>query len=539
MGWRDAPMIEAPPAAPAKGGERWRTAPVLTETPVLDDVAGGARQGFVEGVEGGMGFGGDVTSLMVGKIAEALGMDTSPENIDRIRSAIPLFGNMPTTATVQKMIRPEGYEDFEPKTTEGQFARTITSTVPAAVVTGGAGGIRALAGATAAGVTGGAASEAAGQATEGSPWETAARVAAGIAGGASPQMLRRVVTPRNVPAENAAAAGVLRREGVTNLTEGQITRAPQTLVKERQALGNRAYTRRLEQSEQFTRAALRRVGENADRATPEVIDGAFTRIGQQFNDLSTRNVAVLDRQFADDLRNTVQTYARRVERPNRVPAIGQYLEEIQTVSGGGRIPGEAYQSLRSRIQADARAIQDPYAKRALFDLADDLDEVMERSIGRSNPADLGNFRTARLQYKNLLVIENAATVAGSDAALGLLSPAALRSATKSVYGKRAMARGRGSFEELSRAAAALLSDLPQTGYAPAINPAGLTGMNTAAMIGMAIPRLLRELRMTGPGTRYMTNRVLAPAAGGTNIPNIIPAAVPAIREMNKPPQPVR
>lgn len=538
MGWKDAPLVESGPAAPATK-PKWSTAPVVSETPVMDDVRGGARQGYVEGVEGGLGFGGDVTSLVVGKIAAALGMDTSPENIDRIRSVIPMFGQMPTTAAVRKMIRPDDYKDYEPTTTEGKYARTITSTIPAAVVTGGAGGLRSLAGTVVSGVAGGAGSEAAGQATEGTEWETPARIAGGVAGSFAPQLLRRAVTPQNVPQENREAADVLRREGVANLTEGQITRLPQTLVKERQALGNRAYTRRLQQSEQFTRAALRRVGENADRATPEVIDGAFRRIGQQFDDLSARNVAVLDRQFADDLRDTVQTYARRVERPNRVPAIGQYLEEIQSASTGGRIPGDSYQSLRSRIQADARAIQDPYAKRALFDLADDLDEVMERSIGRTNPADLGNFRNARLQYKNLLVIENAATVAGSDAALGLISPAALRSATKQVYGKRAMARGRGSFEELSRAAAALLSDIEKTGYAPAVNPAGLTNMNSASMVFMAIPRLLRELRMTGAGTRYMTNRLLNPPQPGAGIPGIIPSTVPAIREMNKPPQPVK
>lgn len=533
MGWKDAPLVEVKPG-PSGPASRWQSAPVISKTPVLDDVAGGARQGFVEGVEGGLGLGGDVSTALVGKIAEALGMDTSPENIERIRAAIPLIGAMPTTATVKQMIRPDDYQNFEPKTTEGQFARTITSTLPAAVVTGGAGGARGLVSAIASGVGGGASSEAAGQATEGTKWETPARLMGGLAGGVAPQALRRVVTPRNVPAENRAAADVLRREGVGNLTEGQITRDPKTLVKERQALGNRAYTRKIQQSEQFTRAALRRIGENADRATPDVIDGAFTRIGQQFDDLSARNQLLLDRQFADDLRDTVQTYARRVEQPNRKPAIADFLQEIQNHAANGVLPGGAYQSLRSRIQAEARAISDADAKRALFELADDLDDAMERSIARTNPADLGNFRTTRRQYKNLLVIENAATVAGSDAALGLLSPAALRSATKNVYGKRNMARGRGDFEELSRAAAALLSDLPQTGYAPAVNPTGLANMNTLSMVTLAIPRLLRELRMTGVGTRYMTNRLLTPEPGGGV--NIIPPMIPAIRQATEPVQ---
>jgi hypothetical protein len=259
---------------------------------------------------------------------------------------------------------------------------------------------------------------------------------------------------------------------------------------------------------------LRRIGSNATRATPEVLAAERARIGGDIQTVANRNALQLDRQFGTDLNGTLSNYARLVSEPNRAPGIRDAAQEILNHARQGPIPGDVYQSLRSRLAADARATTEPHARRTLNALVHDLDDAMERSIQRTNPSDLGRFRTARNQYRNLLVVEDAATVAGSDAALGLLSPAASRSAARRIHGRQNMAAGRGDFEELTRAGSALLTELPFTGAAP-FNTA--TGVFSAAKTGAGLVRMLPSVQ------RYLTNRMLPPPAGNPVSRSLLPA----------------
>lgn len=421
-----------------------------------------------------------------------------------------------------------GTELYDPLTNTGRVASsTITGAGAGAALGTAATGLGGAIPGAAAGGGSGLGGEAARQKTEGTKWEFPASVAGAFAGGAGGGLatagVRRLITPRNVPPQNAAAADVLRREGIGNLTEGQITQSKRTLAAERSRLGNSGDARRVEQLEQLTSAALRRAGVNANRATPDVIDQAFADIGNRFNTYSARNVLAPDQQFANDIRGAVNYYADRVSAPNRAPLIGNYLKEIQSALSGGQITGQAYQSLRSRIQADARGMMEPTAKRTLFDLADALDSGMERSIGRSNPQDLGGFKEARRLYRNILVIEDAATRGGSDAALGLITPGALRSATKQIHGKRNMARGQGDFEELSRAAAGIMTELPLTGTAPLRMPSSLADANILAMPFKAIGMGVNALRMTPWAQQYLTNRLMPPPGRNPVAGSLLPS----------------
>jgi hypothetical protein len=79
------------------------------------------------------------------------------------------------------------------------------------------------------GAGGGAGGEFARQKTAGTkaelPVSILGAVGGAAAGGGAMAAARRVVTPRNIPPENAAAARVLRREGIGDLTEGQVTQS--------------------------------------------------------------------------------------------------------------------------------------------------------------------------------------------------------------------------------------------------------------------------------------------------------------------------
>ena len=95
-----------------------------------------------------------------------------------------------------------------------------------------------------------------------------------------------------------------------------------------------------------------RAGEDAPRATPEVIDRAFKRIGDKFDDLAANNTLHPDRAMGPQIRQSIDDYNGIVSPPNRAPVIANFEQEIAQVLGANNntIPGAAYQSLRSRME---------------------------------------------------------------------------------------------------------------------------------------------------------------------------------------------
>lgn len=343
---------------------------------------------------------------------------------------------------------------------------------------------------------------------------------------------RRAVSPMAVNAERQAAANVLQNEGV-DLSAGQITGSKGLRYAEGEIGGRAAEDLMERQGEQFTSAALRRTGENAQRATPEVIDRAFNRIGQQFDGLAARNQIIPDQRLAGDLQNAVSEYTNLVPDAMRAPVVQNVAQDIIDTMNRGPIAGDAYQALRSRLERAARTSRaDPQLSDALRGMRESLDDAMQRSIAQNNPRDLLGWQHARRQYRNMLVVEKAATGAGENAALGLISPSQLRNATVQ-QGRRAFARGQGDFAELARAGEALMKPMPQSGTAPRLRAqnlgaaliptiagasaggaygakeGGASGALFGALAGAALPRAAGALMMSPAGQRYLTNQLLA------------------------------
>lgn len=343
---------------------------------------------------------------------------------------------------------------------------------------------------------------------------------------------RRAVSPMTVSAERQAAANVLRNEGV-DLSAGQVTGSKGLRYAEGEIGGRAADDLMDRQGEQFTSAALRRAGENAPRATPEVIDRAFNRIGQQFDGLAARNQIVPDQKLAADLQTVAAEYTSLVPESMRAPVVMTVANDIVDAIRRGPIAGDAYQALRSRLERAARTSRaDPQLSDALRGMRESLDDAMQRSIAQNNPRDLGGWQQARRQYRNMLVLEKAATGAGENAALGLISPSQLRNATVQ-QGRRAFARGQGDFAELARAGEALMKPMPQSGTAPRLRAqnlgaallptiagasaggaygakeGGIGGAMAGALAGAALPRAAGALMMSPAGQRYLTNQLLA------------------------------
>jgi hypothetical protein len=447
---------------------------------------------------------GDEAKATVGKFLDFIGAPKVPMNEEPIR--VRGSANPASTQNLRRLgdaAMGEYGPSYEPQTTIGKYAKAGTEGAVAGAMfpAGGGVGMRA-----AQGLTSGLGSEAVGQLSGNNPL---AKAAGGVAGAFVPSMVSRAITPFPANPERSAAVEALRAEGVQP-TAGQATGSRGLQYLESQLGGSATRNAMERQGEQFTSAALRRAGENAPRATTEVMDQAFARIGQQFDDLAARNVAVPDRQLGVDIGRIAQEYDQLVPPSGRAPIVANTGSDIlQTIvtSPNGTISGETYQAIRSRLDRAARAsVRDPQLQQALYGYRNALDDVMERSI---TPADQAAWREARNQYRNMIVLERAATGPGSDTAQGLISPSQLRNATVNAHGRRNYARGDGDFAELARAGEAVMKPLPDSGTAARAAAMTKTGLIAAgAATGNPLP-VLAALAPNAAGHAMMTRPVQA------------------------------
>lgn len=421
----------------------------------------------------------------------------------------------------------------EPTTVLGDYMERIGEFAPAALM--GPGGIaRNL---MTYGVAPAVTSETAGRMakdTDAEPW---ARLAGALVGPGVAGLARRIVTPFAGAASNVrqAAVNTLRNEGVTDLTAGQTTGSNTLRYMESELGGMRAARTMEQQAEQFTQAVLRRAGITANRATPDVIDQGLTRIGQRFDDLAARNVLGVDNQLGNDLAAVQSDYHSLVGISQRAPIVDDAIDDIiiSFAKNSGVMTGETYQAMRSRLDRLARGNRaDPQLADALYGLRNALDDAMERTLQQVNPADLGAWQEARRQYRNMLVIERAATGAGENAAMGLISPSALKTAVTAA-GRRAYARGQGDFADLTRAGESIMKPLPQSGTAPRMavrnlgtsggsilgaalgsQVASVPGLVVGAIAGSALPWAIGRAVLSRPGRALLGNQIIPPRGAG-------------------------
>jgi len=478
-----------PEASKAPGGGGMFDDLIPPPSSTAGDVAKSFGIGIPKGVMGLASLPGEASNL-IGRGVNAAGNWLTGRNQSfedyQAKRAAALGGAdiaAPTGETVRKGVESVTGPLYEPKTTAGEYAQTVGEFLPAAIA--GPGGVvrRAVTGAVIPGVT----SEAAGQATKGTAAEPYARMAGAVVPGAIAAGAKGMVVSPKGGATRAAEVANLEAEGVRDLSAGAKTGSTPLQYLE-QSLGDvtGAGTRKAERAqEQFTRAVLKRAGEDAPRATPEVIDRAFKRIGDKFDDLAANNTLHPDRAMGPQIRQSIDDYNGIVSPPNRAPVIANFEQEIAQVLGANNnaIPGVAYQSLRSRMEKVARTAP-PEVADTVRGMKNALDQAMERHLQRTNSPDLGAWQQARREYRNILPIERAATAAGSDAATGLISPSSLRNAVVS-QGRRGYARGTGDLARLARSGEAVMKQLPQSGTAPRAYMMSLPASVGAIAGGMA------------------------------------------------------
>jgi hypothetical protein len=434
--------------------------PSLSIKEHVTDVAKSAGSGLVDAASGVAGMPGDIQQLG----ASLFGGGQQPQTPGIIPP--PKIPQLPTSEAVRGGIEKLTGPQHQPKTLEGGVTKSVLGHLPQTFVPLGR-GLGLPGRMVTQGVIPGVTSELFGQAAKGGPNEGEARAAGSVIGGFTPSAALRAFSPGNVTPSRARAVSILRREGIEP-TAGQVT-GNKSLLYNESTLGDAPFaggggTAMHEQTaEQFTRAMLRRAGVDAPRASQDVVDQAFTNSGGAIGAIAQRTARVpLDATFQRDLGGVVREYNRLVNTSQRAPVVDEFFNDFtQLMRQGGAITGDRYQAFRSRLGELERRTKDNDLREALSGMRNALDDAFQRAVPQ---ADADAMREARRQYRNLLLVENAVTAGGADAAAGLLSPAQMRIALKQ-QSKRDYSRGRGELSRIVNAANEVLLPLPNSGTA--------------------------------------------------------------------------
>lgn len=488
------------------------------------DVLKSMGSGLVRGTAAVGGMLGDIAQFggYMGRAGtKYLGLPQPPEMNPTLKQGLQAL--LPTSADLTAMAERNITGPLhQPQTTLGKYAETIAEGAPALL-----GGPAALPRRAASMVGGGVLSETGGQLTEGTPLEPYARATGAVVGGlAAPKAARRAVTPFPGLPEREEMVQTLRQAGVRSLTPGMRSGHPRLQAFE-QELGGHEFVRQQNQvRDEYTQAVLRPAGINATRATPRVVNDAFTNIGHEFDTLQASTAARFDHQLANDLARIPHDYQMTHGAPAAgVQAMAQRVRNVASLTGGV-IPGRAYQAIRSDINRLAD-IADPDTARALRRVQEALDDSVERALGSQQRAQ---WQDVRRRYRNLLVVRSAVRAgSGVPGAAGHITPTQLAQADQAVFGEGAYTRGRSTYSDLAHAGKVVLDLPPRSGTVeraavraiPAVLAGGAAHLASgqlplSGLAAVAAPYALGRAALAPPLRGYLGNQAWRPPLPGAD-----------------------
>lgn len=493
-------------------------APAAPSVDLGADVAKSGGVGIGKGLISGAGAIGDLrskASAATDYIGGKLG--ASPETLETIKRTAaqvsPLtaaIATAPRSQQIQSKVEGVTGPFYKPQTMAGEYAQTAGEFLPGAAA--GPGGIgRRLLGQSFLPALG---SETAGQFTKGTAAEPYARIAGGVAGGFAAPSLLRTVTPLPAQPGRQAMVDTLLAEGVTpsagQRSGSKALQYAESSLGDFPGAGGRATAAQEATGQQFTSAALRRIGMQGE-PTRANLDARVQEIADTFRDLSARNTLQYDRPFVNAVNATIQRYERKLPSQQR-EVFRNYVDDL--AQAPGQLPGEVYQVARSDLSRQAHALRhsDPTLSDALRGLRNALDDAMGRSI---SPRDRVAWQEARRHWGNWRTLEGPAK--NTDATGNIsITPAGLGQAA-ATRDRGGFARGLGDFAELAQAGKPILQPLPQSGTTPRAIASGLfsaIGAGAAgipgALAGLALPAMAGRALMSRPAQAYLGNQLIGP-----------------------------
>lgn len=302
------------------------------------------------------------------------------------------------------------------------------------------------------GIVGGAASELAGMATEGTALEPWARFLAGVGGSV-------LASPRPKFAGDdrySRMANLLEEKGIRGITAGQ-ARRDHTLRRLEGRLEPTA-----QQLDDYTASVMRQLGSDAKFATPEALKDVQNRLLAQMDD-ATRGLDIVPNPTAAQRAAEIGAdYIERVPSGDLTPRIQGIAREIDALAKrNSPVSLDRLRTWRSDIGdfTTAKDTATRNAAHALRSIIDDMTDETLRAAGRAD--DIALLAQARSSYRDFIAVRDAASRAGAEA--GTLSPAQLNQSIIRFQGRENYATGRTTdMADFTRAGASVLRPSPTT-----------------------------------------------------------------------------
>lgn len=431
------------------------------ETPVasnetlgaLADIAKSAGSGLLSGATGlislpsYLGYGLDVAAEKIGIAPKGFAKQmaerdiTSPQNIAKGVSALTM-----------------GAPEYQPQSTGGEYAKKIGEFLPSAAFFSGASPASLLKLGVAPAVaaqTAGDLSEKAGVPSEYRPY---VEFAASVLTPSVMSSLQRIGSPfAGADIERLNLAKTLQDYGVKP-TAGQTVGSDALRRAEGSVVPSGP------QLDQFTAAAMKSTGSNATRALPKNLKAAETSIVNQMDDAVSGLNLKFDIGTAQRADDAIKSYLADAPATTIVPRLKNIADAVIDSATGpsNAIPLSRLKSWRMGLRPSLIS-PDPATREAAHAIRDIIDDATAAALQNSGRIDdVAKLATARVQYRNLLAIEDAASKSGELAKVGIIQPNTLDSAIVRTQGRRNYALGTGTTDlaELSRAGAGVLAPMP-------------------------------------------------------------------------------
>lgn len=220
----------------------------------------------------------------------------------------------------------------------------------------------------------------------------------------------------------------------------------------------KAIAKHEQQQSAFARAVLKTIGQDADAATPDVMDSAAREIGQVFDDVAARNPVKYDNKLEAELVRIGTQAMKELESPQAAIINNQINEVIEKASTTGTVDGAAYQNIKEALDRISMGQSSGLGHWAR-ELRGSLDDALERS---AQGGDFQALKEARKMWRRMLQIQGSIDKDGS----GTISPARLANSIGVKKNASQAIRGGGDQElvKLAQAGKQILSDrLPNSG----------------------------------------------------------------------------
>lgn len=440
-------------------------------------------------------------------VEKALGME-EPSMVSRGLAALPdtreMLGAVPIIGPESEYIAPGKAGEYI--STTGEFA-------------GGAGlasGPRTM---LRYGAIPGAASEAAGQATEGEAVEPYARTAAALL---APAAVGKVLSPFGGADPKLLEASKRARD------IGLKPSAGQTVGSDRLRALEDTLQATPEQLDDLSALAMKTVGSKAPFVEPKALVQAESALSKQFDDILVGVESVPNPSVAQRAMDVVDQYLNDAPAASVTPRVRNVAEEIidaATSPNPKPISLETFRKWRTSLgklaTSDIEASQT--AARGLRAVIDEAVDEALTAAGRTS--DIKKLAKTRTQWWNLIGLKDVASRAGQQARLGRVTPEALRASVKRTQGPDAISMGRGT--DLADLAVTAEAAIPasssvmgggQRTLTPEAMAGAAAGLAGGGPLGMAAAsttaNLAQQVLMNDLMQLYLRNQALPKATAG-------------------------